>query len=208
MIKSGDGDKNQSKKRNIDDNSITSVYSSLVSMALRKKTIEGVNTSSSGDVDQPMPCHLSMYIMFTEEPDVDDENGDLAASLPPQAITGDIFKTVSAELQSKMNLESNTNKVYEKMQNTLTLIEMITGDDNDDSSSSQTRTKTQTAVSMITRTNHQYIREPSACGELGIAILIVSLDFSAIFAYYVFSIFVYPIYAFNAGPQFLCDFFS
>jgi hypothetical protein len=101
MIKSGDNDKNQSKKRNVDDNSITSVYSNLVSMALRKKTIEGVNASASGDVDQPMPCDLSMYIMFTEEPDVDDENGDLAASLPPAPITGDISETVFAELQTK-----------------------------------------------------------------------------------------------------------
>jgi hypothetical protein len=98
MMRSGDNVKNRSKKRNVDDNSITSVYSNLVSMAIRKKTIEGVNASSSGDVDQPMPCDLSMYIMFTEEPDTDDENGDLAASLPPAPITGDTFKTVFAEL--------------------------------------------------------------------------------------------------------------
>jgi hypothetical protein len=89
------------------------------------------------------------------------------------------------------------------MPNILSIIEMITGDDNDDNSSSQTRTKTQTAVSAITRTNHQYLREPSACGELGISILILSLDYSISISY-IISIFVYSIYAYNAGPQCLC----
>jgi hypothetical protein len=130
IIKSGDDGKSHQKKRNVDDTSITSVYSNLVSMALRKpKKIDEVINPSSPNKDRPIPCDLSMYIIFTEEPDVDDDDdADMVTPIPPAPL--------------------------------------VVGDDiNDENSTSQTRTKTQT-VSPITRTSHQYLREPSACGEL------------------------------------------